>query len=238
MTGPKSDIFSGNGENTPDNFNGKGADKEKGPARKSPAKAYDAIACAAHTDSIKKLIEEFGCRHLTREYITFAFNLCDKISITPGLDILRGKKAIWAASIIHVIARLNFLFESSSELVLTPALICAHFKTNKSTVGNRASQIQKSCTIEPGTRGYCRREIVDAATFHETVDGVVLPPGKTGQPAPEEEQLENPAVRILAYRRQREEEHRRLQALREERKKRSGEDIEVAGDDKQMKLFE
>ena len=148
---------------------------------------YDAIAYAVRTDSIKKLIEEFGSRHLTREYITFAFNLCDKISITPGLDILRGQKTIWAASIVHVIARLNFLFESSSELVLTPALISAHFKTNKSTVGNRASQIQKICGLEPGTRGYCRQEIVDAVTFDETVDGIRTSPGKNQQISSTEE---------------------------------------------------
>lgn len=231
MTGKKNDIFSGDGERAPDNFSGQAADEENGSARKGSAKTYDAIAYAVSTDSIKNLIEEFGSRHLTREYITFAFNLCDKISITPDLDILRGQKAIWAASIVHVIARLNLLFDASGELVLTPALICAHFKTNKSTVSNRASQIQKICGLEPGARGYCRQEIVEAFTF-------VLPPKMTDSPAAEEEKPENPALRILEYRRKQEEAHRKLQALLEGREKVSGTDVRIPQDDKQMKLFE
>lgn len=200
--------------------------------------AFEGIAYAARTDSIKKLIEDFGSRHLTPEYVTFAFNLCDKISITPDLDILRGQRTIWAASIVHVIARLNFLFDSSSEHVLTPALICAHFNTNKSTVSNRASRIQKICAIAPGTRGYCRQEIVDAVAFHETVDGFVLPAKISGKPSASEERRKNPAMRILAYRRRQEAENRRLQALLEERKKSSRANVPMAPDDKQLKLFE
>ena len=238
MTGQKNDTFSGDGHRAPDDFNGQKGDKASGFNRKDAAKAYDAIAYTVRIDSIKKLIEEFGERHLTREYITFAFNLCDKISITPDLDILRGQKTIWAASIVHAIARLNLLFEAGNELVLTPALICAHFKTSKSTVSNRASQIQKICVVEPGTKGYCRQEIVDAVTFVATVDGFVLPPPKADKPAEKEEKQENPALGILEYRRKQEEEHQKRHALLAEIKKTSKENIPLPRDDKQMKLFD
>jgi hypothetical protein len=238
MTIKKNDPFSGDGQLEPDDFNDHGENQPSGPHTHDSSKAYDAIAYAARTDSIKKLIEEFGLRHLSPEYIAFAFNLCDKISITPGLDILRGKKAIWAASIVHAIARLNLLFDAGSELVLTPALICAHFKTNKSTVSNRASLIQKICAIEPGTKGYCRQEIVDAVTFVETIDGFALPNRKADTPVQEAEKPENPALRILEYRRKQEEENKKLQSLMEERKKSNEADIRVPAEDKQLKLFE
>lgn len=133
-------------------------DRTGPPDKTSKAQAYDAIAFAVRVDVIKSLIQEFGVKHLNREYTAFALNLCDKISLTPDLDILRGHKAIWAAAIVQVIARLNFLFDTGSDLVLTPALICSHFKTVKSTVGNRASQIQKICGIAPGAKGFCRQE--------------------------------------------------------------------------------
>ena len=238
MTGDKHDISPGDDGKAPDDVNDQTGVEDYRTGQEDAEKAYDAIAYAARTDSIKDLIEEFGSRHFTPEYITFAFNLCDKISITPGLDILRGQKSIWAAAIVHLIARLNFLFDAGAEVVLTPALICTYFKTNKSTVGNRASQIQKFCEIEPGTRGYCRQEIVDAVTFHETVDGVDLPFEKIGNPAAEEVKPENPAMRILEFRRQQEEENRKLQALMEERNKTSGEESPILPDDKQLKLFE
>jgi len=238
MTIEKNDTFSGNDGKAPDDANEQTGGEDHRTGQKDAAKAYDAIAYAARIDSIKDLIEEFGSRHFTPEYITFAFNLCDKISITPGLDILRGQKSIWAAAIVHLIARLNFLFDAGAELVLTPALICTHFNTNKSTVGNRASQIQKFCEIEPGARGYCRQEIVDAATFHETADGFVLPADTIDKPTAEGEKPENPAMRILEFRRQQEEENRKLQALMEERNKMPGEESPILTDDKQLKLFE
>ena len=238
MTITTNDIISGDEQKTSDHLDDEKTVEEKKSGRKDSTKAYDAIAYAVRTDSIKNLIAEFGDRHLTKEYITFAYNLCDKVSLTPDMDILRGHKAIWAASIVHVIARLNFLFESSSELVLTPALISAHFKTNKSTVGNRASQIQKMCGLEPGTRGFCRPEIVDAVTFHETVGGIALPQDITSRSAPEEEVPENPAMRILEYRRRQEEESKKLQALLEERGEASGTDKRLPQDDKQLKLFD
>ena len=130
-------------------------EKENG---NNTAQAYDAIAYAARVDAIRQLIESFGEKHLTREFTTYALNLCDKVSLTPDLDILRGQKAIWASAIVHVIARLNQLFDTDSDIVLTPALICSHFKTVKSTVGNRASQILKVCGLSPGARGFCRQE--------------------------------------------------------------------------------
>lgn len=238
MTGDKHDNFPGDDGKAPGDVNDQTGVEDHRTGQKNTAKTYDAIAYAARTDSIKELIEEFGSRHFTPEYITFAFNLCDKISITPGLDILRGQKSIWAAAIVHLIARLNFLFDAGAEVVLTPALICTHFKTNKSTVGNRASQIQKFCAIEPGARGYCRQEIVDAVASHETVDGVDLSHEKIDTPAEEEEKSENPAMRILEFRRQQEEENRKLQALMEERKKTSGGESPILPDDKQLKLFE
>ena len=238
MTDQKNDTIPGDEQKAPDNLDEEKAVEEKESKRKDSTKTYDAIAYAVRTDSIKKLIEEFGNRHLSREYVTFAHNLCDKVSLTPDMDILRGHKAIWAASIVHVIARLNFLFESSSELVLTPALISAHFKTNKSTVGNRASQIQKMCRLEPGVRGFSRQEIVDAFTFPEMVGGITLPLNTTHRSAAEEEESENPAVRILEYRRRLEEESKKLQALLEEKGEASGSDKRIPQDDKQLKLFD
>lgn len=184
MNGKKENNLPGDGEKAPGPIRDEKGDHGRQSGTLDAAPAYDAIAYAARIDSIKKLIGEFSVRHLNREYTAFAFNLCDKISITPGLDIMRGRKTIWAASIVHVIARLNFLFDADSEHVLTPALICTHFKTHKSTVSNRATRIQKTCAIEPGARGYCRREIVDAAGLHDTADGFVRPARRSGRPAP------------------------------------------------------
>jgi len=138
------------------------------PGKPQLTQPYHETALAVRIESIKNLIEDFSHKHLTPEYTNFALNLCDKISLTPDLNIHRGHKAIWAASIVYVIARLNFLFDMKGDLVLTPALICSHFDTVKSTVGNKASQIQKLCGLYLGAKGFCRQEIVDVITVVET----------------------------------------------------------------------
>ena len=91
MTIKKKDPFSGDGQLEPDDFNDPGENEPSGPHTHGSAKAYDAIAYAARTDSIKKLIEEFGLRHLSPEYIAFAFNLCGFGCQVPGFGFLSGR---------------------------------------------------------------------------------------------------------------------------------------------------
>ena len=75
------------------------------------------------------------------------------------IDITRGKKEIWSASIIHTIARLNFLFDKQNENYITADTICDFFDTKKTTVGNKATQIEKECKLRMGAEGYCSKEI-------------------------------------------------------------------------------
>ncbi|MBW1911477.1 MAG: hypothetical protein JRJ11_18370, partial [Deltaproteobacteria bacterium] len=85
------------------------------------------------------------------------------------------KKEIWAASIIYVIARLNFLFDSENELFLSADTICDFFGTKKSTVGNKATQIEKACSLGIGAEGFCSPEISDSVTLVELSNGLIIP---------------------------------------------------------------
>lgn len=74
-----------------------------------------------------------------------------KISVAEERSVLKeAKKDIWAASIIYVIARLNFLFDKENDYYITSDTICNFFKTKKSTVGNKATEIQKICKLGLG----------------------------------------------------------------------------------------
>lgn len=126
-------------------------------------------------NEIKKLILSFCNLHFTDELTGYAFKLCDKLGRKRTLVITRGGKEIWAASIIYVIARLNFLFDPRSETHVTADVICDHFKTQKSTIGNKATQIEKACGLGPGSEGYCNPAITDEFTIFETPDGIVIP---------------------------------------------------------------
>ncbi len=66
------------------------------------------------TKEITTLVESFGKQHLDDELTGYALKLCDTLSRKRNLNIARGKKEIWAAAIIYVIARMNFWPENSN----------------------------------------------------------------------------------------------------------------------------
>jgi len=131
-------------------------------------------------DVIKIMIEDFGREELNPLYVDFAVKLLNKISRMRKLNIQRGHIKIWAAAILYVIARLNFLFDPESDVPLSPDRICDYFDTVKSTVGNKASLIQKTCDLYYGAEGFCRQDIIDMFTFVETPEGFILPKNMLG----------------------------------------------------------
>ena len=125
--------------------------------------------------TIKSMIEGFCQAYLTPQYEGYVLKLLDTLSRKRRIDITRGREEIWAASIVWVIARLNFLFDKEAERVVTADMFDDFFQTKKSTVGNKATQIEKECGLYFGVEGYCRPEITDSFTFYQTKDGFIVP---------------------------------------------------------------
>ena len=126
-------------------------------------------------NDIKALVRGFCKQHLDNELCGYALELCEMLGRKRKISITRGKKEIWAASIIYVIARLNFLFDPESEFFLSADTICNFFGTKKSTVGNKATQIENACNLGLGAEGLCSPEISDAFTLVELPDGLAIP---------------------------------------------------------------
>ena len=126
-------------------------------------------------EEIKELVLAFCEEHLNEEMAGYALTLCDRLGRKRKISITRGKKEIWAASIIYVIARLNFLFDPENEFFFTADTLCDFFGTKKSTVGNKATQIEKACDIKLGEEGLCSPEISDTLTLVELPNGLVVP---------------------------------------------------------------
>jgi hypothetical protein len=126
-------------------------------------------------NEIKDLVLAFCEEHLDEELYGYALELCDMLGRKRKISITRGKKEIWAASIIYVIARLNFLFDPESEFFISTDTVCDFFGAKKSTVGNKATQIEKACNLGLGAEGLCSPEISDALTLVELPNGLVIP---------------------------------------------------------------
>ncbi|GEM_PF-829875 len=145
------------------------------PAVAPKGKGKDNGTRARRVAQVRSLIEEFGRARLDEQHTGFALRLCDRIARMRKLNLQRGRVEIWAAAIVYVIARLNFLFDRDSELFIRADDICEHFGTRKSTTANKATAIEKACGPLMGQEGFCRQEIVDMLTFYETPEGFILP---------------------------------------------------------------
>src|SRR6266571_1780757 len=79
-------------------------------------------------DEVAGLIEQFGQQHLDAELTGFAIELWERLCRRKAPDCLFGKPSVWAASVTHVIARMNFLFDRSQPVHLALDTICDFFQ--------------------------------------------------------------------------------------------------------------
>ncbi|MGR3293757.1 MAG: DUF6398 domain-containing protein [Candidatus Scalindua sp.] len=124
---------------------------------------------------IKELLSSFCEKNLNDELAGYALKLYDTLGRKKKINISRGRKEIWAASIVYTIARLNFLFDQENSNHITADTICHYFNTRKSTVGSKATQIEDACKLTIGAEGYCSKHITDSFTFYKTQEGFIVP---------------------------------------------------------------
>ena len=124
---------------------------------------------------ITRMFLPFCESYLDDELTDFVLKLRDTLGRKRTLNICSGRPEIWAAALVVVIARLNFLFDKDNPQYMTLDTICDFFDTKKSTVGQKATRIEEACKLHIGEPGYCRQEITDQFTFYETSDGFILP---------------------------------------------------------------
>jgi hypothetical protein len=130
---------------------------------------------AERVAEIAHKIEAFGRIRLDPEHTILALKLCDKVGRMRKLSIKRGRAEIWAAAIISVIARLNFLFDPDNEVYITADELDDYFGTKKATVSNKAGLIQKAADIYLGDPEFSSAKIAGMFHFYETEDGFVVP---------------------------------------------------------------
>ena len=183
---------------------------------------------------IKNMVHIFCDEHLTEELEGYAQRLCDVLGRKRKIDITRGKKEIWSASIIHAIARLNFLFDRQNENFITFDTICDFFNTKKTTIGSKATQIEKDCKLSMGAEGFCSKEISDMFVFYESPEGFIIPKSMIKEPAFVYEVVDGEeAEEIKRFA----EEQRSIREKKRERRK-SKKKKEKKTDDSQINLFD
>jgi len=120
-------------------------------------------------EAVKELILDYCDANLNKMYKTYILNLWDAASRNKSLNMNKGKNEIWAASLIYVIAKLNFLCDQNNPdgYYITLGALCDFFQTNIKTISNKAKQITKICNIRIGQPEYSNSDIMDMTTFFE-----------------------------------------------------------------------
>ncbi len=126
-------------------------------------------------DEIRNLLLPFCTEHLNEELTGYVMKLVERLGRKRVISIIRGKPETWAATIVYVIARLNFLFDKENPFYLTADTIADFFEVSKSTASQKAMLIEKACNISMCEKGLCSEEISDMFEFVETPEGFIMP---------------------------------------------------------------
>ena len=117
----------------------------------------------------------FGQSHLDQELTGFTLELWQRLCRRQTLDCRRGRPQVWAASVVHVIARMNFLFDRAQPLHITFDNLCGWFETNKTTVGSKATEIERALRLRQHSEpGLCRRAFIDDFTTVQLSNGMLV----------------------------------------------------------------
>lgn len=123
---------------------------------------------------IEALLRQYAEKHFNDELLSYCLELLARLSRKRTISITSGRKEIWASAIVCVIARLNFLYDKSSPNYITKDSIRDFFTTSPSTVGQKATAIEKACKIGMAEPGLCSSKISDALTLIQLSNGMII----------------------------------------------------------------
>lgn len=99
--------------------------------------------------NIIDLIKSFCDSYLNDEYKNLCINLCEEVCRKNPKGISRGKIDVWAPSIIHVVGKVNFLFDPSEAIHIKAKDLYSYFKVSGSSVSSKSNNISDLLDITP-----------------------------------------------------------------------------------------
>lgn len=132
-------------------------------------------------DREKELIEltaKFcGEKLESKEYAELCAKLIKKMGRKRNVPFERGRIEIWAASIVHAIGSINFLFDKSFEPYVRADEISEYFGTKKKTTGTKANSIIDLMGLQHFDSEFSTKAMVESNPFNNMVmvDGFIVP---------------------------------------------------------------
>ena len=116
-------------------------------------------------EKLLELTRSFCKERLDEEYLTLCEALINKMGRKREVPFKRGKLEIWAASVVHAIGSINFLFDKSFEPYASVSDINDFFGTNSSTVSQKSKKIRDMFNMGHFDDEFSTADISDSNPF-------------------------------------------------------------------------
>ncbi len=126
---------------------------------------------------ILDLVRGFCANKLNEEYIELSERLVQKLGRKRSQPLASGQPQIWAASIIHALGTINFLFDKSFEPYVSIDEINNYFGTSKTTTGSKSKLIRELLKLDRWDNEFSTNRMSNSNPFAKLVmvDGLIVP---------------------------------------------------------------
>jgi len=137
----------------------------------------DKVLAKEKMNEILLLTSKFCKDYLDDEYKQLCEKLIHKMSRKHNVPFLRGRLDIWAASIIHALGQINFLFDQNTKPYVSAELIAEYFNTSTSTTGQKAKKIRDMFRLRYFDTEFSTNSIKEQNPFSEmvSINGFLIP---------------------------------------------------------------
>ena len=119
------------------------------------------VALRPVVDEITAITDEFCAAHLDEEYARLCRRLSATLARKRPSPLVRGDRRIWAAGIVYVIGRVNFLSDPDQHPHLRADELAGLLKVKSQTVGNKGRLIMDTLRISVMDPEWCRQDMIE-----------------------------------------------------------------------------
>ena len=134
-------------------------------------------AIKAKEQHLIAITTEFCKKELNSEYAKLCEKLIKKLGRKRDVPFQRGDLDIWAASILHAIGTINFLFDKNNEPYIPVQVIMEYFGANTSTVGQKSKKIRDTLKLNYFDKDFSTGFVKESNPLNNFVmiDGLIMP---------------------------------------------------------------
>ncbi len=120
-------------------------------------------------EKIIELVSQFCREKINEEYEQLCIELTKKLGRKRNVPFMTGSLEIWAASIVHTIGTLNFLYDKSFEPYIPLSDIHEYFGTKSSTVTGKSKLIKDLLKLSMFNNEFSTNRMVESNPFNQFV---------------------------------------------------------------------